>query len=105
MRSCGRAESQIFFQEMLLATSLAGGGRPACRERDVASYISTRKLSSQQPHHPARQQRSAQKHYKAIRAIANHVARVLAVSDSEHNRCEQCEYGRGAEVIERNSHC
>jgi hypothetical protein len=62
------------------------------------------KLSSQQPHRPSRRDRAAKKHYKAIEAIADHVARGFAVGDAKNDGSEQREHRRRTEVIENDGH-
>ena len=61
-------------------------------------------LPSYQPHGPARNQRSAQEHYEAIQAVADHVAGGFAVGDAEDDRGKEREYESGAEVGELDGH-
>src|ERR1700727_3680387 len=62
-------------------------------------------LSSQEPHGPAGDDGSAQKHGETIKAVADHVTRGLAVGDAEHDGREEGEPRRGAEVAELDRHC
>jgi len=62
--------------------------------------LDARRLSSQQPHGPAGYNCAAQKHHEAIQPVAHHIARGLAVRDSEHDRRKQSENNRRAEVVE-----
>jgi hypothetical protein len=62
-------------------------------------------LSSQYPHRPACQQRSAEKHDKAVKAVAHHVAGIFTVGDAEDDRSEQGEDACRAEMVESDAHC
>jgi hypothetical protein len=62
------------------------------------------KLTPQQPHHPACNKHPAEKHDKAIQAIAHHFARRFTVCDAEYDGGEQCKQRRRAEMIESNCH-
>ncbi len=53
-----------------------------------------------EPHHPTGNPHAYHEHAKAISAVAQHFAGVIAEADSEHRGREQCKQESGGEMRE-----
>jgi hypothetical protein len=55
-------------------------------------------LSPHQPHQPSREKNSAHEHEEALDAVTNLFLDCIPLRNAEHNRSEECEYDRSAEM-------
>lgn len=58
-----------------------------------------------EPHHPRRRDHAGDEQGKAVGAVAHHVARSLALRNSEHGGRAEGEQKSGAELTKLEGHC
>ena len=102
MRLCGKGEAAAVSSQPL---ALSGQYPQKGCGIEIEIQADSQELPPQYPHCPARGQHAAQEHCEAVEAVANHVARGLAVSDAEDDGSEEGKHRSRAKVVECDGHC